>query len=163
MIRVFFQSVKYSLWIVLWLWGCHPERLWEEMQSLEGGIWHSQQALSFHFLIRDAAQPCHIFLNTRYEARYPYHNMYVSYTLSDVEGQVLRTGLKEITLFDAHRGKPLGRGSSAFFFKEDTLLRRYLFQASGRYTVQLRQFMRVDSLLGVRDIGLRLDRAILAP
>ena len=144
---------------LLLLFGCSSERIWEEAKSLPKGIWRSQQALAFHFLVQDAQQPYHIFLNTRYEAKYPYYNMYLFYTLSDIQGKVLSESLKEVYLFEPKGGTPLGDGSSGLFFKSDTLLSSYRFSSPGRYTVELRQFMRLDSLLGVRDMGLRVDKA----
>ena len=131
----------------------------EESKSLSKGIWYRQQPLTFHFLVRDVSYPCHIFLQTRYEDNYPYHNMYVSYTLSNIQGEVLSETSKEVQLFDPKDGRPLGDGSSNFFFRVDTLLSSYHFSVPGRYTMELRQFMRLDSLVGLRNIGLRVDRA----
>ena len=150
------------VWIIVLLLlfsGCSSKRLWEKSKSLSKSIWYRQQALTFHFLIRDAQQPCHIFLQTRYEESYPYHNMYVSYTLSNIQGQVLSEASTEVQLFDPKDGKPLGSGSSNFFFRADTLLSSYRFSVPGRYTMEIRQFMRLDSLVGLRNIGIRIDKA----
>ena len=152
---------KGQIWLLvglLLLGGCSSRRLWEESKPLPDGVWHRRQPLVFHFLIRDAQQPYHIFLHTRYEASYPYHNMYVSYALSDIHATVLGAEMREVQLFEPRSGKPIGSGSSNLFFKADTLLSSYRFVAPGRYTLKLRQFMRLDSLVGVRDIALRVDR-----
>ena len=142
------------------LLGCDSStRLWEEQQPLPDGIWYSKQALVFPFSIEQAQVPYTLLLTTHYTTDYPYQNMYIFYTLSNDQGKMLQERLIEAHFFDDFQGMPLGRGSAGLFFKEDTLLRGYVFEEKGHYKVSFRQFMRVDSLVGIRNIGLRIDQA----
>ena len=149
----------YSISLLLLMIGCGSrDRLYQEEIALTESTWRTDDPLDFHFVVEDTSLLYHVFLYLRYEASYPYYNMYISYNLSHIQGPVIPKQRQELLLFDSQKGRPLGSGSSDLFFREDTLLRGHRFKLPGRYTLTLRQFMRIDSLAGIRNLGIRIDQ-----
>ena len=139
--------------------GCFShEILWQSHQEIPTSTWLSQEALSFELRVpeRDQIKGAVLWLDTRYESHYRYENLYTSYQLKDSTGRVLREAIYEVLLFDSQSGKPLGEGAGGVFFKHDSLFSFNDLPYQSKYQMVIRQFMRLDSLSGIRSIGLRV-------
>ncbi|RED99734.1 gliding motility lipoprotein GldH [Marinoscillum furvescens] len=151
--------MKNILWLglVVALWGCDPNRVYDSNKDLDGYYWHKDSVQTFTFEVGDASRPHHVFANLRNTADYPFHNLYYRYTLLDSAGQALRTTLKNIYLFDSKTGEPNGSGLGDLFDHRQVLLENYDFPYAGDFQLDLQQYMRRDSLYGVAAVGVRVE------
>jgi gliding motility-associated lipoprotein GldH len=68
--------------------------------------------------------------------------------------------LAEVILFESKTGKPLGTGMGSTFDRNFDLIKSYYFNTSGHYKMRLTQFMRIDTLQDIDQIGLRVATII---
>ena len=63
------------------------------------------------------------------------------------------------TLFDPKTGKPLGQsGIGDVFDHQFKLQENYKFDNIGEHTIQLQQYMRKDTLMGIYAVGIRIEK-----
>lgn len=146
------QPINLSWVIFLCLFlglACNDTRL----KELPNFVWSSKAPLIFKLQIEDTSQHSVVY-KIQYTLDYPYENHYVKFFLVK-EGDTLLEGLENITLFDK-AGKPLGeKPFGRTYLRKQTIL-NYPFKAKS-YQLICHQYMRTDSLEGVRGVGVELD------
>lgn len=138
---------------------CDRQRVYEDFMDLEQEFWHQDSVMRFQFAISDASKPYRLIALFRNKQAYPYHNMYYRYTLRDAKDSILRQELKEIFLFDPKTGKPNGGGIGSTFDHSQTVVESHMFPASDEYSVDIQQYMRLDTLPHILSVGWRVERA----
>lgn len=142
------------------LCSCDTSRLYEKNIPIEANTWKAYHAYTFDFRIDNIEQRYNILFNLRNTPRYPNHNIYVRYELTDSVGNKLKTDLKNFLLFDPKTGDPLGdSGLGDLFDHQLPLLDTFSFPYKGNYTVALEQFMRYENLPEVNATGIRVEFA----
>lgn len=144
--------------LVAFLYSCDPNRLYEENKDLEQTHWLQQDTLTFEFRIRDLGKRYNLLCNVRNTSDYPYARLFIQYTLKDSAGTELKRDLTSLFLFDAKTGKPFGNsGIGDVFDHSIPLLNDHQFLFTGKYTLELEQRMRLDTLGGICAVGYRLE------
>ena len=92
-----------------------------------------------------------------YEGGYSYSNIFLFVTTTSPGGQWIKDTL-EMPLANS-RGKWLGSGIGDLYFIRQLFKYNVRFPTSGVYTFKIVQGMRDTDLKGIRDIGLRLEKA----
>ncbi len=148
-----------AIFFLLLLASCDGSRLFEKNEELTGKIWHVDSVKHFSVIIPDATTQYNILVNVRNTSSYPYHNLYLTYTLTDTTLVELSSDLLNNNLFDPVTGKPLGRsGLGDVFDHQFPVLENYQFPDSGRFLITLQQTMRLDSLPEIISVGIRVER-----
>ncbi len=137
--------------------GCDRSRIYEDNNDLSKAIWREDSIKIFQFQIEDASRPYNLYVNVTNRIDYPYYNLYYRYWLADSLNRSLKTGLMNTDLFDATSGEPKGSGVGDIFDHQSPILENYMFPAEGTYSISLQQYMRTDSLPGIRSIGTRVE------
>lgn len=137
--------------------GCDSGRVYESDYDFEDQSWHMDTIPSFEFQIEDV-RPKEIILKMRNSLDFPFRNCYLTYFLEDSTGNVLKTDLVNIELFDEKTGKPFGKGNSVFQHAEP-ILKSYDFPQAGNYKVRLVQYMRKADLVGTYSVGVRIEES----
>jgi len=132
---------------------CDSTRVYDDFIDFDEGFWHQDSIVSFSFTIDDVSQPYNLKAQFRNAQSYPYHNMYYHYTLKDAKDSVLSEEQKQIFLFDPKTGEPYGGGLGDLFDHSQIVLENYTFQNPGTYSVDLKQFMRLDTLHSILSVG----------
>jgi len=146
--------------ILLLTAGCSdPDRIYERNVDFPGNLWLADSIAKFEFLISDDEQTYDLHYNVRNSISYPYHNLYVQYTLEDSTGNVLSKALQNMDLFDPVSGNPLGDGLGDIFDHRILAVSRQRFPTEGWYRFKVQQFMRQDSLPLIMSMGLRVEIA----
>ncbi|GAB6395536.1 MAG: gliding motility lipoprotein GldH [Bacteroidales bacterium] len=106
-------------------------------------------------MIEEAAFPYNVILEIRNNNLYPYQNLWVFYR-EELPGGAVRQDTVQCMLANDW-GKWYGKGISLFesFFP---IRSGYTFPIAGQYTFSFRQGMRSDTLAGIQEIGLRVER-----
>lgn len=141
---------------LLILSSCGKTVVIEEYKDIEAGIWALDSLATFNFEVEDTVIDYELSYNIRYQAKYPYYNLYVTYYLEDSAGNILETELQDLTLFDKKSGEPLGEGLGDMFDREIPIFDKYKFSSPGKYSFKVKQFMRMEELPGINAFGLKI-------
>ncbi|GGF20213.1 hypothetical protein GCM10011339_05290 [Echinicola rosea] len=147
-----------SLLMVLFLFSCNNNRIYEEYQGLEQLSWPIADTVSFDIEV-PTGQNVLSTLRIKYNQDYDYYNLYVRYLVKDSLGQVVNNELLDMNLFDPKTGKPLGNGYGYSFTQTDTLPLRN-FKEHEKLTVQFIQYMRSNDLDGIESVGIKLEKGV---
>lgn len=147
--------------LVLLLFGCDTNTVYKAYEDIEDGKWYIKNAPSFTFEIEDASMPYNIYYNLRNNLSYGYYNLYLTRYLRDANGKEIESRLDELILLDPKTGKPNGDGIGDLFDHKFLMKRNYRFPKPGKYTMQIRQYMRQDPLLNIQSVGITVEKATL--
>ncbi|WP_258102574.1 gliding motility lipoprotein GldH [Marinoscillum sp. MHG1-6] len=141
------------------LFSCDPKRVYEENQEIVGEFWYVDSLKSFEFEVPDATSRYNLYANITQQSDYHFYNLYYRYYLRDSTGKELVSDLANIDLFHPKTGEPLGDGLGDLFDNRDKILSTYEFPYAGKYKISFQQYMRMDSLPGIKSVGARLEVA----
>ncbi len=152
------------IFIIFVFFGCTSNEIYQEYKSLPG-YWQHDDFLQFTLPEFDSTAVYNIFLNIRSTNEYPYNNLFLICAMNFPNGKVV-TDTLEYQM--AHPdGTWLGTGNS---IKDNKLWYReeIRFFEEGNYTLHIKQAMRninevegVSKLLGIRDVGVSIEKVIL--
>ena len=141
---------------VIFLASCMGSSVFHENLSLKSGKWNAVDSLVFNALITDTVQPHSIFLSLRNKGSYSFSNFYAFISTHAPSGAV-RTDTVEFVLADRH-GKWMGKGFGDLWQTTRPFKMGIRFPHTGIYMFTVKQGMRVESLEGIMDFGIRIDR-----
>lgn len=154
---------KSTALLLLALSACDSNRLFETNTDFAESQWLLQNKPTFEFRIRDLGKHYNVLCNIRNTSDYPYARLFLNFSLKDSTGAVVNKELKSVFLFDAKTGKPLGTsGIGDLYDQRLPLLTDFAFPYTGRFTLELEQQMRLDTLDGVSAIGVRIEEALVS-
>ncbi len=146
---------------MLLLISCDSLRVYEKNVEIEKQQWFKDSVVILDFEIQDIKTAYNIYFNIRNASTYPYHNLYITYTLTDSTGQTLETELIDHNLFDPIMGTPLGTsGLGDIFDHQFLILENYRFNYRGWYYLKLEQTMRIDPLIDILAVGCRIEKVV---
>jgi gliding motility-associated lipoprotein GldH len=141
----------------LFLLSCGDNQaVYNQYLSISHSAWEKGKEYYFTFQIDDTAVPYNITLELRNTNFYPYQNLWLLLQEEPPAGPMVRDTM-ECMLADDF-GKWLGSGVS-LFQASFPVRTNYLFTDTGSYTFSFRQGMRNDTLKGIQEIGLRIEKA----
>lgn len=140
-------------WVLLA--GCGEPPLVAETEDVPLEGWDSQQSLAFHWDVQDTLLRHDVLLDLRHTQDYPHSNLYLFLTYRFPNGKS-RVDTVECTLADA-RGRWRGSGFGDLVDQRFLLESGVRFPLRGRYGLEVVHGMRNDPVLGVSNVGLRLE------
>jgi gliding motility-associated lipoprotein GldH len=143
--------------LIVFLAGCDRNTVFEGKQDFPNKYWVFNNPATFDFEITDPDRSYDILVNVRNSSKYSYQNIYLQYYLEDEAGKLISRELKNIQLFNAKTGVPVGTGLGDIYDVERPFLEDYTFDAPGKYSFRVDQFMRQDSLPEILAVGLRVQ------
>jgi gliding motility-associated lipoprotein GldH len=147
---------------------CSSDAVVDKMVDLPEHGWEAVQPVSIPFEIMDKNNAFRVYYSGRYDNSYPYYNLYLSWQFKDSSGKVIASSKQDkpsgMNLFDPQSGIPTGRGMAG---KKDFLILDTsvvpVFPYNGPYTMELKQYMRADTLVGISSVGIRIEAISKAP
>jgi gliding motility-associated lipoprotein GldH len=136
---------------------CDKSRIYEKNQRIPDASWNNNNKLRFETEITDPTLTYNFYLNIRNTTDYKYSNIYFFINTTFPSGEIAHDTL-ECFLAD-YKGKWLGKGFGKI--KESHILfkNRFRFPQKGNYKFEVEQAMRVDTLKGITDVGIRIETA----
>ncbi|MFO7978284.1 MAG: gliding motility lipoprotein GldH [Bacteroidales bacterium] len=151
------KHVALLLMVVALSWaGCQGPVVYEEHQALPPEGWPQNQKLVFQTEITDTASLHELYLDIRNTTGYEYRNLFLYLDITFPEGTILRDTI-EATLAEPS-GKWIGKGFGAIKTNRFLFRDQVWFPQQGTYTFILQHGMREQTLEGVSDIGIRIER-----
>lgn len=150
--------LRNSTLLVLAAWlasACVEHTVYHSYQSIPARGWSKSDTLVFLVPIPDSLRTLRLTAEVRNESNYAYQNLYlvISHNLQD--STAFQTDTLELTLADKD-GKWTGTGWGSLFQTAQpigTAVTRH----RGNYTVRISQGMKDESLVGIRDVGIRVE------
>lgn len=138
------------------LWACQNSIVFQEQKAIPAKGWHYQDYLLFEPNIQDTLSLHKLYLDIRNTTDYAYSNLFLFLDIEFPDGRILRDTV-ECTLAD-RRGQWTGSGFghirfNRFLFRDDVW-----FPAKGIYKIKIHHGMREDTLQGIADTGIRIER-----
>ena len=142
---------------VMWLLAsCSPGTVFQQSEALPADGWNMDHAVRFDVEITDTLNLHELYLEVRNTTSYAYSNLYLFLDIAFPGEQLLRDTI-ECRLAE-RSGRWTGRGfgrikSNEFLFRDNVW-----FPDSGTYAFTIRQGMREETLNGITDVGIRIER-----
>ena len=142
--------------LILVLKSCDSSRVFEDFEDLSSG-WAISDTVSFHVELGPSDFPYMITSQFRADISYPYSNLYYYFQMSDEKDSLIYSELREVELFEAKTGKPLGSGLGDLYHVEDVSFIDLSIAEKSKFKASIIQYMRLDTLRGIDRIGLRVN------
>lgn len=135
---------------------CKNGVLVDSFSSVSEKGWIHSQTPEFTFEIEDTLHYTNVFLNLRITGDYPFSNLYVvaHLLIPDSSVQSQKTNL----VLARDDGKWLGKGMGDVITYNLPLMQNRALKKPGKYTIRLEQYMRVDTLPGIKDVGIKVTK-----
>lgn len=143
--------------LVFSLFSCGPEQLFKDSQKMAQNIWSYDDSVSFQFEITDTTETLDVLLYLNHTEDYAYQNLY--FTL----GIAYPDGVKTLDTLSINVSDKMGmrkakcRGGSCQLYT--ALMKHVRFQQAGKYRFIFNQFTRIDSLAGIHELGLYIEKS----
>lgn len=135
---------------------CDNNRYYEHSEAIQNNTWYFNDAKAFELEIDDSLQAFNFYVNVRNTVDYEYANLYF-FIQSELPNGEIAQDTVECQLAD-YQGKWLGEGRGEFRDNSFILRQNMRFQNTGTYRFWLKHGMRRDSLKGITEVGIRLER-----
>ena len=152
------EAMKRNILILivsLLLVGCQGDIVYTVFKSLPNVGWEADSSLCYQPVITDSIADYQMLITIRHTDVYPYQNLWL---FVDIEQDSLLLTRDTIECYMANeRGEWLGGGLTVH---ELPLLYSdsYQFANSGEYQISITQGMREDTLIGIKEVGVKIIR-----
>lgn len=152
---------KHKIWsvffVLLFLMSCENASQKVEMKNLKG-TWNKKAEQKFDFKINDAQNSKNIIFVVRNNNDYPYSNLFlITYLKAENEKNF------KIDTLNYIMAKPNGEWLGKGFGETKEILfqykNQYKFPKKGKYIIGVKQGMRTNSLVGIEDLGVKLENS----
>lgn len=143
---------------------CGDENLvFEENVEIPDAHWASQEKAILTAEITDTISQNNFLINVRNTEAYPYRNLYLFVKTVFPNGKFSKDTVG-VVLADK-TGRWIGKGSgylSSGSYSTNSVMYQYnkRFPLKGEYRFEIEQAMREDTLVGIKNIGLRIEKNV---
>ena len=147
----------FAVAVLAGLSSCDGRKVYEEYVEVDDYVWNASSPLRFEFEITDTAALHDVYINVRHANQYPYCNLWL-FVDSWAPSGLKAVDTVECVLADDH-GKWLGSGLGDIWDTQILWKKNVRFAMPGKYHVEYNQAMRTENLVGIMDMGLRVELA----
>lgn len=142
--------------ILLCISGCRSDIVLDEFKNLPASGWKQGEMVRFDFEISDTTRYTSFYINLRITGDYPFSNLYVvsHITMPDNSVQSKRTHL----VLAQDDGKWLGKGMGDIISYQLPISENMALKKNGKYQIALEQYMRMETLPEVKDVGILIKK-----
>ena len=134
--------------------GCNNNLIFSDFYNIPSTGWNKDSVFSFDVEIFDTLATYEIAVLVRNTDDFPRQNLWLGIELAK-DGKVLSIDTTEFFLSSDY-GKWVGSGIGSYFDNEFQYKQNVTFYKSGKYTYNIRHFMRFEDLKGLKYIGLKV-------
>ena len=135
---------------------CSTKYEFAEYKSVNESGWNADDTLTYKIQIEDINTAYNLTLGVRYNKGYEFNNIWFK-----LFGNIIEDGkegrMQEVILFDK-TGKPYGECTGSLCTQIYPIQKNYLFKKKGIYIIKIVQLMRQEPLLGVKDVGIMVEK-----
>lgn len=150
------NSIAAFVFLALAITACGPSYFYQSDTAIPAGGWMYRDTLDFGFTVADTSALYNLYLDTEYADSFPNQNLYLKLYTRFPDGKRLAKPYA-FDLFDA-LGAAKGKCSGHTCTLRTLLQQNAFFNQTGPYTITVEQFMRRDSITGIRSVGLTVEK-----
>ncbi len=145
------------LLISIVLASCTQSAIFSEYKNVDVKGWNKDSSCVFDVNIENATILYDVFVNVRNVGEYPHQNLWLFIQKMAPDSTITND---TINFFLAdNRGKWLGSGIGSVYEMPVLYQQKLRFSSTGKYRYEIFQGMRDSLLVGIKDIGLRIEKA----
>jgi len=152
-----FIFILFISFFTLFFSSCDNARIFEKNQDIPEEGWTKDDIIKFDVDIKDPSTPANFYANVRNADGYPFSNLYLFIKTTFPNGKMSNDTL-ECVLAD-EKGKWLGNGLGDIYDNQILFKRNVRFPMAGIYKFEIQHGMRVEPVLLIMDVGLRIAKA----
>jgi gliding motility-associated lipoprotein GldH len=153
--RIFSYLLFISL--ITGLIACDRKKVFESYKELDKKGWNKDSVVVFNVQMTDTVKNHNLLVNIRNKGTYPYSNIYLFMTIGSPGGK-MKTDTVEFILAEPS-GRWKGSGIGGLHDNQILYKNSVYFPHKGIYTFRIKQGMRDNVLQGIRDVGIRIEKA----
>lgn len=152
------MKIKISLAILasLIFIGCTSNDVYFQYKSVNVKGWSKDSLYTFDIPVADTTASYNLYVNVRNRGEYPYQNLWLFLNRTSPDKKQSKDSI-ECYLAD-QRGKWLGTGIGAIMEMPVLYQQKVKFSKAGIYHYTIVHGMRDSILIGINDIGMRLEK-----
>jgi gliding motility-associated lipoprotein GldH len=150
------HTLLFCVFIALLFYACNSNILYTDSVSFPGEEWTLKNVPSFEPLITDTVSNNNIIFTLRTGSSYPFRNIYLFVSTTSPSGKTI-TDTLQYSLAD-EKGKWYGKGFGDVHEMRLLFKPGVYFPLKGNYTFKISHGMRTETLKGVYDIGIRIEK-----
>ncbi len=140
---------------VLLLFGCGPDYILDQKYDIEKSEWTYADTLNFEVDIQDSLKIYNIHLKIEHSTEFPKQNMYIMIHTQFPSGERISEKLS-VELANLGGGW-YGDCNSEWCQFSLPIQEGAFFNAIGKHTFTLEQYMRIDPVPGIKNISLKIE------
>lgn len=148
----FFWAIVISLFTV----SCSSNDVFFQYKAIAPQGWNKDSVCTFNIPITDTTAVYNVYLNVRNRGEYPYQNLWIFLRKVQPDSTLVRDSV-ECYLAD-QRGKWLGSGVGSVYEMPILYQQNIRYKTKGTYRYQIAHGMRDSILVGINDIGVRVEK-----
>ncbi|MBP7273019.1 MAG: gliding motility lipoprotein GldH [Saprospiraceae bacterium] len=147
----------YVVAVILLLGACRQDVVFEQKNAVPQQLWQYNQPIQFSFDISDTTILYNILLDIHHNMNYPYQNIYTIITTTYPNN----TQQREQLSLELSEKKDVWSSdcSDTDCYLTIGLQQNAYFNQLGKHTITLEQYTRQDSLPGIVDLTLRIEKS----
>ncbi len=150
------NSLLILLFSSLFLTGCINNDVYLKYKTITTNGWNKDSLCTFDIQIKDTTASYNLYVNIRNRGEYPYQNLWLFLSKMSPDSTLIRDSI-ECYLADK-RGKWLGTGIGSVLEMPVLYQQKVKFSKAGRYQYKITHGMRDSVLIGINDIGMRVEK-----
>ncbi len=143
--------------VAMTLFACDSSTYYDDMEAIGNDGWKQDKFIEQTVDIEDAEEQFDVYLNIRNTKDYQYWNLFVFLDIEDPDGEVWKDTV-ELTISDENGKWTSEDVSETYVMNSFRTYQDYTFPKPGKYTFKLSHGMYDDPLIGISDVGIRLEK-----
>lgn len=135
---------------------CDRDKFFDQNVSIHQDEWPADREAVFNVSIEDTVSLYRFYINVRNTTDYRYNNIYF-FLVTEFPGGGMSRDTIECILADKS-GKWLGKGTGQYRDNRIFIREGIKFPMKGDYSLRLNQAMREQTLEGISEVGIRLEK-----
>ena len=158
MIRIInLNSKLFFLFIIISLVSCVNNEVFFKYQPVNVNGWSKDSVFTFDVTIDAPNANYNFYVNTRNRGEYPYQNLWLFISEMGQDSTITKDSINFYLADDF--GKWLGSGVGPIYNMPVLYRKSFRYSKPGRYRYQIQHGMRDSMLLGINDIGIKIEKA----
>ena len=150
------NKLFWMIFISLFTVSCNQNDVFLQYKTVVPNGWNKDSVYSFDVPITEVNQHYNVYINIRNRGEYPYQNLWLFLSKSFPDKRIVSDSI-ECYLAD-RRGKWLGSGIGSVYDMPVLYEQNIQFKTPGVYHYTIVHGMRDNLLIGINDIGMRIER-----
>lgn len=156
MLKYFTHPFLLFVFFIAFLFACNKDVIFEKNINIPDASWSYDNKLPFEFEVKDTTKAHQILLEVEHAGDFGFQNCYVQITTKFPNGEEKKQPLSlELA---GQSGIWNGKCSGNTCILEIPLQGKAKFKQVGRHSIAVEQFMRVNPLVGIKAISLKIKQ-----